>query len=112
MILLRRIFITRGFQRVANTLIAVVVLWYLAITLAVVFICTPVKSHWDPEIPAHCGNQYLLDVIDPIPWIVTDFAVLLAPMPMIWKLQMATGQRVALGALFLIGGLYEQTDTI
>ena len=69
-----------------------------------------VRSYWNPEVPAHCGNQYLVAVILPVPWLLTDFAVLLAPMPMIWKLQMATGQRIALRALFLIGGLYEQVD--
>ena len=86
LILLRRIFfISKAFQRVANTVIAVVILWYLTVTLTLVFICMPVRSHWDPEVPAHCGNQYLVAVIHPIPWLLTDFAVLLAPMPMIWK---------------------------
>ncbi|KAL8653877.1 MAG: hypothetical protein Q9226_003659 [Calogaya cf. arnoldii] len=92
-------------KRVANTIIAVVVLWYLAITLAGALICLPVKSHWDPHVPAHCGNQYTFDIIAPIPWILTDFAILIAPIPMVWRLHMAIRQRVALGALFLIGGL-------
>lgn len=106
LILLRRIFITQTFQRVANVLIAIVLGWWLAITFAVTFICTPVKSHWDPNVPGNCGNVYLLDIIDPIPWILTDFAILFAPLPMIWRLQMATRQKVAVGALFLIGVLY------
>ena len=105
LILLYRIFITKAFRTTALALMAIVASWWISITFAVVFICSPVKSQWNPDVPGHCGNQYLLNVIDPIPWILTDFAILFAPMPMVWKLHMPTRQKVALGGLFLIGGL-------
>ena len=77
----------------------------IAISFAVAFICSPVESSWNPDVPAHCGNQYLLNIIDPIPWILTDFAVLLAPLPMVWTLHTSTRHKAALSGLFLIGGL-------
>ena len=86
-------------------LMAVVTCWWISISFAVAFICSPVKSEWNPDVPGHCGNQYLLNIIDPIPWILTDFAILIAPMPMVRKLHMPTRQKVALAGIFLIGGL-------
>ena len=60
--------------------------WWISITLAAAFICSPIKSAWDPDVQGKCGNQYVLDIIAPIPWILTDFAILLAPLPIVWKL--------------------------
>ncbi|MCJ1404089.1 hypothetical protein MMC11_007314 [Xylographa trunciseda] len=103
LILLRRVFITRAFRRTAEILMAIVIGWYIAISLATVFICSPINSLWNPEVPGHCGNQYLLNIVDPIPWILTDFAILIAPLPMVRKLQIPTRQKVALAGLFLVG---------
>lgn len=68
-------------------------------------ICQPVKSYWDPNTPGHCGNSYIFDLILPLPWIVTDFAILVAPLPVIRKLHTPTRQKVMLSALFLVGGM-------
>ena len=79
--------------------------WYIAISFAGAFICIPVSSSWNPALPGHCGNRYLLNIIDPIPWILTDFAILICPLPMVRKLQIPTRQKIALAGLFLIGSL-------
>lgn len=106
LILLYRIFIIKTFRITVLVLMAVVGVWYVAITLAGALICLPVKSRWHPDIPGHCGNQYILNIIDPIPWILTDFAILFAPIPMVWRLQMPTRRKAAIAGLFLVGGLY------
>ena len=59
----------------------------------------------EPRRSGHCGNQRVLDIIDPILWILTDFAILFAPLPMVYKLHIPIRQRLALGVLFLVGGL-------
>ena len=105
LILLHRIFVTRAFQLTARVLLALVVGWYLAVFLADAFICIPVSSNWDPKVPGHCGNRYILNIIAPLPWILTDFAILISPLPMVYKLQLPTRERVALAGPFLIGGL-------
>lgn len=82
------------------------ILWWIGTVLADSLICLPVAHLWNPEIPAHCGNKQLLDIIPPIPWIVTDLAILLMPMPMVYKLHVPGFQRLGLAGLFLLGGLY------
>ena len=106
LILLYRIFITKAFRRTVLVLMAIVATWWIATSFAVAFICSPVRSQWNSNVPGHCRNQYLLDIIDPIPWILTDFAILFAPMPMVWKLQMPIRQKVAVTSLFLVVGLW------
>ena len=106
LILLHRIFITRGFRLTAWILMGIVAAWYISITLGAALICLPIKSLWDPTVPGHCGNQYLFDRIVPVPWIVTDFAILVAPLPVIRSLNMSMRTKVIVVGLFLIGCLY------
>ena len=105
LILLHRVFITKPFRLAAKILMLIVIGWYIAISLAGAFICLPVKSTWDPKVPGHCGNRYILDIIDPLPWIITDFAILVLPLPMVWKLHAPTRNKIALSGLFLVGAL-------
>ena len=67
----------------------VIVAWWLASVLAIIFICHPVQFFWDKTIPGgHCGSDsgILYGVAGPN--IATDIAVLVLPLPMIWRLQM------------------------
>ena len=82
------------------------ILWWIGTILADNLICIPIKHNWDPDIPARCGNKKLLDILPPIPWIVTDLAILLMPMPMVYKLHLPGSQRLGLLGLFLLGSLY------
>ena len=103
LLLLRRIFVTPRFRTTTNVLLIIVIAWFLAVEVADGAICLPLNSRWDSSIPAHCGDVVALNQASPIPWIVTDFAILLCPLPMVKKLHMPTRQKVALAALFLIG---------
>ena len=104
--LFHRIFITPAFRMATKVIGVIVILWWIGTILADTLICIPIKHNWNHEIPARCGNQQLLAIIPPIPWIVTDFAILLMPMPMVYKLHLPGLQRVGLAGLFLVGSLY------
>ena len=103
LLLLRRIFTTPAFRHTTTVLLVIVCAWFVAVETADGTICLPLNSRWNPMIAGHCGDQVALDQGSPIPWIVTDFAILLCPLPMVRKLHMPTRQRVALACLFLIG---------
>ena len=108
LILLHRIFITRPFRIAIRVLGSIVLTWWIAILLADALICIPAKSALDSRVSGHCGSQprqVLLDRIAPVPWVLTDFAILVAPLPMIRQLQLPKEQRIGLYLLFLIGGL-------
>lgn len=79
-------------------------LWWIGTILADNLLCIPIDKNWYPEMDGHCGNKQLVAKIPPIPWIVTDLAVLLMPIAMVWKLHLPWMQRVGLAGLFLLGG--------
>ena len=65
----------------------------------------PLEDRWNPAVAAPWDDYALIIRTVPIPWLLTDLAILIAPMPMIRKLHLPTKTKVALGGLFLIGGL-------
>lgn len=107
LILLRRLFVLRGFRIATDLLLAIVVAWFVAIEISNATICLPIDFlRWNPDVPAHCGDETALNQASPIPWIVTDLAILVLPLPMIRKLNMPIQQKLGLGILFLVGSLY------
>ena len=106
LVLFYRIFAKPLFRFFVWILGAIVILWWIGAFFADALICIPVQHNWDPEVPGHCGNKNLLAIITPIPWIVTDLVIVLMPLPMVWHLHLPRLQRVGLGILFLLGGLY------
>lgn len=105
LVLLRRIFVTPTFQTTVWILGVVVLAWWIGFLLADAFICFPASSIWNPNIHGTCGNQKILDYISPIPWVLTDFAILISPIPVIQKLQLPRNRKIELSAIFLMGGL-------
>ena len=83
---------------------AVVVAWGITSVFGYAFICLPVDSTWEPEKPHHCARVKILDQVLPVPWILTDFAILVSPLPVLNNLQMSPWRKVGLSALFLTGG--------
>ncbi|KAL8703597.1 MAG: hypothetical protein Q9201_003222 [Fulgogasparrea decipioides] len=92
---LYRIFITVTFRRSVLFLGAIIICWWISSVFAYGFMCSPVRWNGTPKV---------LNWIAPVPWIVTDFAILLAPLPMIHNLQLSMPNKIGLCALFLTGG--------
>ncbi|KAF2464810.1 uncharacterized protein BDR25DRAFT_95330 [Lindgomyces ingoldianus] len=106
LVLLHRVFeIMRGFQITCWVLGVIVSFWWTATFFAGAFICYPASHIWQPNESGTCGNQVLLDLISPIPWVLTDFIILIAPIPVIRKLQLPKEQRIRVFAAFLIGAI-------
>ena len=105
LLLLHRLFVTRFFRVTIRVLGCIVMVWWIAITIADAFICFPSRTILDPKVAGHCGNQVLLDRISPIPWVLTDFAILISPLPVIKQLQLRQEQKIGLCLLFLMSGL-------
>lgn len=73
--------------------------------LANALICVPAGLPWSRGAPSYSGRKRFLGVVGPIPWVLTDFAILIAPLPMIKQLHLSKSRRIGLAALFLISGL-------
>ncbi|EAW12310.1 putative integral membrane protein [Aspergillus clavatus NRRL 1] len=102
-----RIFKTTNI-RIPIYIIAVLVTgWGLGVILTTVFQCIPIRAFWDIELQAtaKCGvvvNNFFIG--NAVPNIITDWALLILPMPYIWKLHRNTTQKIAICSVFILGG--------
>ncbi|CAN9155860.1 unnamed protein product [Alternaria alternata] len=100
----RRIFPTKSFQ-VANWITMAVVISYTIWTVfSSIFMCVPVRAFWTHE-KATCLNQFAVWFTNAAINIITDFAIILLPIPVIRKLNLGKRQKIGLISIFAIGGL-------
>ncbi|KAG6354943.1 hypothetical protein INS49_004024 [Diaporthe citri] len=83
---------------------AAVIMWMASVVLETFLLCRPLAFNWDTTIPGGaCGDRNAVFVIAGVTNMVTDFMVLLLPVPCILKLQMPTGQKFGLLLVFCMG---------
>ncbi|KAF7522616.1 hypothetical protein PCG10_007336 [Penicillium crustosum] len=80
-----------------------IILWVICITFLFIFICVPVQKLWYPQIPGRCIDQVATWVANAVSTIATDVAILLLPIPQIWKLQLRTSEKIAVLIAFSLG---------
>ncbi|KAL8995930.1 MAG: hypothetical protein Q9169_004431 [Polycauliona sp. 2 TL-2023] len=69
------------------------------------FQCTPVAYLWDLTIPGgHCMNFSAFARFTNIANMTTDILILVMPMPIVWSLHLDRQRKIAVSALFLLGG--------
>ncbi|KAL4889363.1 hypothetical protein BDV59DRAFT_205350 [Aspergillus ambiguus] len=98
-----RIFRFPHFKKWAYIISTFVVLWVICITLLFIFICVPVQKLWYPDIPGRCINQVATWIANAISTILTDLAILLLPIPQVWRLQLRLSEKLALTFAFGLG---------
>ncbi|KAF9887195.1 hypothetical protein FE257_010449 [Aspergillus nanangensis] len=104
LLLYLRIFPVAWVARISWATIGVIVAWAVATILAGCLICRPFAFNWDQTIPGgSCGNQVSSFTATGIINLVTDVVVLIAPMPSLYRLQMATYKKVTLMIVFGLG---------
>ncbi|MCJ1449718.1 hypothetical protein MMC28_000046 [Mycoblastus sanguinarius] len=80
--------------------------FYLIITLAQIAACQPREKIWDPLMTTgHCFSQDAINESTGIFNIISDFAILILPMPSLWKLQLPSKQKVLVSSIFATGFL-------
>ncbi|KAF2143548.1 uncharacterized protein K452DRAFT_267694 [Aplosporella prunicola CBS 121167] len=98
-----RLFPIRAYRIWAYCIGAFVIAWVITIVFVFIFLCVPVKKMWYPQVPGHCVNQVATWVANAVSTIATDVAILVLPMPHVWKLQVGLVQRVSLLVIFSLG---------
>lgn len=101
-----RIFSSLRYRIVTYAVGALIVLtWFVGFLLSLT-ICKPFAFQWDHSIPGgHCGNIIRGYQLIWIPNILTDFIMLVLPLPAIYKLHVNLPTKVGLFATFLIGSM-------
>lgn len=82
---------------------AAVVMWMVSVVLETFLLCRPLAFNWDTTIDGVCGDRNAVFVIAGVTNMITDFMVLLLPVPCILKLQMPPGQKFGLLLVFCMG---------
>lgn len=98
----RRIFRGKHTKAVCFWLLILVPTWCLVSIILDSFSCTPVAI-LSPGLGKRCLKSLLVWTLTPAISIVTDFAVVLVPIPATWALQLHMRLRMLLTVLFGFG---------
>ena len=104
----QRIFRERQFRIICIFVGLVVVAWLIAYMFLEFFTCIPFAYYWNKAIPGgHCINQNHVAYYGTTPPdFLTNLALLVLPIPYLWKLQMQRAKKVAITVIFVLGTLY------
>ncbi|KAI9792578.1 MAG: hypothetical protein M1816_002098 [Peltula sp. TS41687] len=104
LLLYRRIFApSRRTKVFIGVIVAFLFFFYLSNMIVKIFSCTPRKLIWDKRIPGHCTNPHTLYLVTAIVNVISDFYILLLPLPAIWHLQVPLARRIGLMLAFSAG---------
>ncbi|CAJ2504213.1 Uu.00g116070.m01.CDS01 [Anthostomella pinea] len=102
--LYRRLFnLKKKAKYFVNGGIVVVLLMGIALLLAIIFFCTPVRKAWDDSVEGHCSDPAPVSYLSGVWNAAVDVYVLILPVPLLWGLNMSPRQKLRLGAVFGIG---------
>ncbi|KAF4633433.1 hypothetical protein G7Y89_g4685 [Cudoniella acicularis] len=101
-----RIFTTKTYRYAVYVLFGLIFVNWVADWILALCICTPIAYNWDKTIPGgHCIDENAVLTWVSVPNICFDLAILILPMPVIWKLNTSTTQKIGLTATFLTGSI-------
>lgn len=101
-----RIFCIRRFQILVYLVGSLVLAIGITVFFQTIFQCSPIPYGWDRSVgPGTCIDQITFyRYISPFN-VLTGILILILPLPLVWKLQAPRAQKVALTAVFVLGGL-------
>ncbi|KAL4812801.1 hypothetical protein BDW67DRAFT_193222 [Aspergillus spinulosporus] len=99
-----RVFPSRCMRRICWTMIGILVTYGTWAVLSGFLNCIPVARFWDPTIPGSCLSSKALWFSNASMHIATDLAILVIPIPALYSLELPRKQRIALIAIFAVGG--------
>ncbi|XHF99592.1 hypothetical protein AWENTII_003090 [Aspergillus wentii] len=106
-IFLRRLLGTiDGFRHIATGVIVFSIVWGSTAIIGNTFQCWPPQYFFVKHIEGHCmAGQNIFFIVMGSLSLAEDVVILCLPMPVVWKLQMATRQKIEMTIIFSIGGL-------
>ncbi|CAF9922359.1 MAG: hypothetical protein ALECFALPRED_002066 [Alectoria fallacina] len=101
----RVFFVSRNFVIVLWVVGVFVACYSITQVFAAIFQCMPIDSNWNPVVKHYCINTDIGATIIAAFNVLTDFAILILPMPLLYKLQKPMKQKIQIMGMFLLGGL-------
>ncbi|KAL4922632.1 hypothetical protein BDW62DRAFT_196636 [Aspergillus aurantiobrunneus] len=106
MVLYYHLFGIRKSFRIAIYVVGTIVwLWAFCNILESMLVCRPISANWDPAAAPSttCGNRKATFIVSGFWNMITDFMVMLLPVPYIWGLQLPLGRKIGLIVTFCLG---------
>lgn len=83
----------------------VVVCVSLWTVLSSIFFCVPITKNWDRAVTGVCFSQGIAWFVNAALNILTDFAILILPLPILPKIKQSRRQKIGLYLIFALGFL-------
>ncbi|RJE25273.1 integral membrane protein, partial [Aspergillus sclerotialis] len=99
-----RVFTTRGMRIACYCLIGFLTTYGTWTIVSAWLNCVPVAKFWDNSIEGYCLSKAGLWFSNSGIHILTDIMIIIYPMPALKKLKLPTRQKIAVMALFSLGG--------
>ena len=81
------------------------VLWGVGAFLQGALICRPIEYTWNKAIKGSCGNLHMaVNAVGAFSTLL-ELIMFIMPMPLIFKMNLAAGKKIALGCIFGLGFL-------
>ncbi|RDL32029.1 uncharacterized protein BP5553_09431 [Venustampulla echinocandica] len=100
-----RVFSTKIYRYGAFFIGAMLIVAWIVSFILQMAMCSPFEKLWDKSLPGKCLNEFQIFIWFGIPHIVTDVAIIILPLPLIWRLQTTTNQKIGLTLTFLTGSV-------
>ena len=98
-----RIFPSKNLRKVLYVVGFVVLSFWIASVFAIIFTCSPVQALWDFNIPGKCFPIVTFFYFYAGFNIATDIILCVAPIPLLWAMNLPTRQKFIVCILFGIG---------
>ena len=96
--------VKKSFRVATYTILGLAIAWGISVSITAAFQCKPIAAAWNPDITSkHCINIRDYFVSTSSLNVVIDFAILILPLPPLWRLQLATSRKVTISSIFLLG---------
>lgn len=80
------------------------VVFYLVDTIFMIFLCSPREKIWNPLLETgHCFDESAPYKASGVFNVLSDFAILIVPMPTLWSLQMSLKKKLLVMGVFATG---------
>lgn len=98
-----RIFPARSFRFTCYAVLTINAAFCIGVVFTDCLICIPFSCRWDSEGCSQCGNEILFSLFTAIFNLLLDITVVVLPMPLLGRLQMAVSKKIVLGGMFGLG---------
>lgn len=96
----------RTLKEIYIAIMFLITAWQIGQVFVQIFACIPVQASWDKTIVgAKCQTIAVTRDMNSIANIVTDFIILLMPLPVIWRLALPRDQKCVVSGIFSLGFL-------